>query len=345
MTNITKNIIRKLQKDESGSLMVYVAAMLPVFIICLMFTIDASKALASKGKVGYVQDSVAVAYSSVSDSHLQTNGNGISREDYAMRFATLNTDDGSFLSTNYAFNLSSSESNVEISTTVLDDRNTFFAGAAGNSNIKLGTGASSIVSKTYSTNTEEQQTLLALVLDGSGSMSGTKLTALRSSVSNLVDSTLANNSDGDFWISQIVYDSGGDGIKYNRNFSNNYLTVKNWASDIRASGGTCGACGMNAAGARTAGKIQSDSKFASYKKQIVFMTDGQMTHGNLSSSCTTLKNAGYEVYGIAFGSGANKSTIRSCANDGNFYEASDEQDLIDVFRAITTRIINTRIVQ
>lgn len=344
------SLYKKIKTSEQGSVVIFVAIMLPIFMLCMVLAIDASKGLTAKTRMASVQDAVGLAYSNMTQEMLDANK--ISRNDYALRFSKLNLSDG-FLGADYQVDISNiTADTVKTSTkSIKGTGKPYFAAAAGVSQKALGTGGGAKMQLNSSTNTNTAPTLLSLVLDGSGSMGGQPIQDLKTSVANLVNSALQKNSDKDFWISQVVYSTG---IDAQRDFSNSYLTVLNWANDIVATGLTCGACGLLQAEAYITAKLLSDVKYASYNKVVVFMTDGQQnvsTESGVSgkkdalSKCTILKNAGYTVFGVSFGSGADKKTVEDCASPGKYYHAATGTELSEIFNTIITKVIRIRIVE
>lgn len=106
---------------------------------------------------------------------------------------------------------------------------------------------------------------VVLIIDRSGSMTGAKLTAAKTSAKRFID--VLANSDIDNRIGMVSFSTSAT---TNSQLSNNYASVKAQVDGLNANGNTCQECAIKAANAEIATRGRPG-----IKKVVVMLTDGQ----------------------------------------------------------------------
>lgn len=175
---------------------------------------------------------------------------------------------------------------------------------------------------------------IVLVLDVSGSMSGTPLEETKKASTKFVDTIL----DEDASIGIVTYDNSASMVS---NFSIDEQTLNVIANEITDGGGTNIESGL-----AKAQEMLSTSN--AKKKIIVLMSDGEPNDGKvgdeLISYADRIKADGTYIYTLGFfqsmGSGKSSAQMlmEQIASDGCHYEVSDADDLVFFFGDIADQI-------
>ena len=181
-----------------------------------------------------------------------------------------------------------------------------------------------------------------LVLDRSGSMGGGKIQSLKKAVKQLLD--VLKKADP-----QKKYARVG-GAAYNTNVAVSQALVwgvgstKNFLNKFSAGGGTNTAAGtalgVGALSSAQEKKEHNKKNRQDPKKFMLVMTDGQNNQPiwdtDTISDCTKAKNAGIEVYTVAFQApSTGKQLLQKCATDASHYfDATNSAALVAAFKKI-----------
>lgn len=186
---------------------------------------------------------------------------------------------------------------------------------------------------TTPTRTTSSERDIVLVLDTSGSMSGTPLDETKKASTNFVDTILEEDAS----IGIVNYDSDAD---MKSDFSNSKNSLDSVISEL----GTGGSTNMEA-GLRTADQMLSQS--SAKKKIIVLMSDGEPNEGltgdELIAYADELKGKGIYIYTLGFfksvgEKSAPQTLMEKIASDGCHYEVSDADSLVFFFGDIADQI-------
>lgn len=175
---------------------------------------------------------------------------------------------------------------------------------------------------------------IVLVLDVSGSMSGTPMEETKKASVNFIDTIL----DEDASIGIVTYDNSASMLS---DFSVNKSTLTNAVSDIWDGGGTNIEAGLAEAHSML-------SKSNAKKKIIVLMSDGEPNDGkegdDLIAYADELKDDGIIIYTLGFfeNMGGYKSSaqllMEGIASDGCHYEVASADDLVFFFEDVADQI-------
>lgn len=172
----------------------------------------------------------------------------------------------------------------------------------------------------------------SLVLDRSGSMQGSKLSAAQTASKQFVGELRADDE------AQVI--TFGDGTyTVAQRWTRNEATLNSTIDSIGASGGTAlweaAYEGVTEAGPRTG------------QSAVVLLTDGRDTSDpspsrSLQDVIDEAQARGVPVYAIAFGSNPAETELQRLASQtgGAYYRAPSASDLDDVYRRISQRISN-----
>lgn len=186
---------------------------------------------------------------------------------------------------------------------------------------------------TIPTRTTSSERDIVLVLDTSGSMSGTPLDETKKASNKFVDTILEEDAS----IGVVTYDSNSD---KKCDFSNSKNSLDSVINEL----GTGGSTNMEA-GMRTADEMLSQS--SAEKKIIVLMSDGEPNDGlvgdELISYADELKKKGIYIYTLGFFESVSEKTtpqmlMEKIASDGCHYEVSDADSLVFFFGDIADQI-------
>lgn len=175
---------------------------------------------------------------------------------------------------------------------------------------------------------------IVLVLDTSGSMSGTPLEETKKASVKFVNTILEEDAS----IGIVTYDNKAEKLS---DFSVNKNHLRKIVTDISDGGGTNIGDGLAKA------KSMLDKSQAK-KKMIVLMSDGEPNQGKegeeLIAYANELKNSGIYVYTLGFfeDMGDKKSSaqylMEEIASDGCHYEVANADDLVFFFEDIADQI-------
>lgn len=170
---------------------------------------------------------------------------------------------------------------------------------------------------------------IALVLDVSGSMKGTKLDALKTAV-DLFLTDVESSSPG----AKVSLTSYSTNASHEIALTTDFESVKNEANALEAAGRT---------NIREAVEFGSDSLEGDAGRRehadriIVLMTDGNFNEGGSPiPSANDAADLGHQIHTITFGDGADQTTMEQIANrtGGLHIHANGNNDLVAAFREI-----------
>ncbi|MGM0606536.1 MAG: vWA domain-containing protein [Halobacteriota archaeon] len=175
-----------------------------------------------------------------------------------------------------------------------------------------------------------------LVLDRSGSMSGS-MTGMKDAAKGLVDeldSSVAN-------VGLVSYASSAS---LDQELTDAHGDVNSAIDGLSAGGGTNIEDGVVTAQDELNNGTNARS---GARKIMVVMSDGEATRGgDPVVAADDAKDDGIELFTVAFGS-ADETTLQNMASDpwdAHFFQADDEEDLIDVFSQIGQTISGERLI-
>lgn len=182
-------------------------------------------------------------------------------------------------------------------------------------------------------NPSDKDREIVLVLDASGSMSGTPMNETKSASHKFVDTVLKSDAN----IGMVYYNYSAQ-VGSAMTDSKDYLD--NAIDGLYASGGT-----NIEAGLKMAENMLEDSN--AKNKIIVLMSDGEPNNGKVGSELISyaeeLKNKGYYVYTLGFFSAisnkqAAQQLMEDIASEGCHYEVDSAENLIYFFGDIADQI-------
>ena len=175
---------------------------------------------------------------------------------------------------------------------------------------------------------------IVLVLDASGSMSGTPMVETKKASVNFIDTIL----DEDASIGIVTYDNSASMLS---DFSVNETALTTVVSSIYDGGGTNIESGL----AQACSMLNTSN---AKKKIIVLMSDGEPNDGkegdDLISYADTIKDDGIIIYTLGFfeSMGSYKSSaqilMEGIASDGCHYEVASADDLVFFFEDVADQI-------
>ncbi|MCD8181231.1 MAG: VWA domain-containing protein [Firmicutes bacterium] len=186
----------------------------------------------------------------------------------------------------------------------------------------------------WPTRTTSDERDIVLVLDTSGSMSGTPIEETKKAASNFISTILQEDAS----IGIVTYDSSASMLS---DFSVDEEYLEGIVDNITDGGGTNIEDGL-----KKAEEMLSESN--AEKKIIVLMSDGQPNNGKvgdaLISYADSIKDDGIYIYTLGFfeNMGSDKSSAQTLmeqiASDGCHYEVADADDLVFFFGDIADQI-------
>lgn len=191
----------------------------------------------------------------------------------------------------------------------------------------------SYISDSTKTNLSSSDRDIMLVLDTSGSMSGTPISETRKAAVKFVDTILDSNAN----IGIVTYNGSA---KLKSDFSNNKSYLESVINDLDCGGSTNIDDGLSKADEKLS---QSSAK----KKIIVLMSDGMPNEGrtgdNLVNYAEELKQKGIYIYTLGFFEKTSDKTepqalMEKIASEGCHYEVSDADSLVFFFGDIADQI-------
>ncbi len=186
---------------------------------------------------------------------------------------------------------------------------------------------------TTPTRTTSSERDIVLVLDTSGSMSGTPLDETKKASTKFVDTILEEDAS----IGIVNYDNDAE---MKSDFSNSKNSLDRIINDLDTGGGTDIESGL-----RTADQMLDNS--SAEKKIIVLMSDGEPNDGlvgdELIAYADELKKKGIYIYTLGFFESVSEKTtpqmlMEKIASDGCHYEVSDADSLVFFFGDIADQI-------
>lgn len=170
---------------------------------------------------------------------------------------------------------------------------------------------------------------IALILDRSGSMRGSKLRALKQSVSVFLDEVESSSPNSIMSLTSYSTGSTRD-LDLRRNFN----SIRGRVRGLNAGGLT----NIFQALRDGSDSLQFDANGRNFaEKTIVLMTDGRFNRGGSPlPSARLAASRGHTIHTITFGAGADQATMRQIADigGGRHLHADDAGDLTEVFREI-----------
>lgn len=188
-------------------------------------------------------------------------------------------------------------------------------------------------SETENESTTSEERDIVLVLDVSGSMSGTPLEETKKASANFVNTILKEDAS----IGIVTYNGEADRVS---DFSMNKSTLQNVVSNLYDGGGTNIEAGLKEAQSMLNG---SNAK----KKIIVLMSDGEPNDGKqgdeLVAYADEIKETGVFVYTIGFFENLGEKSsaqllMEQIASDGCHYEVASADELVFFFEDMADQI-------
>ncbi len=179
---------------------------------------------------------------------------------------------------------------------------------------------------------------VVLVLDDSGSMSGTPATETRKAANTFVDNVIAAKAT----VSVVTFDNSAKTLT---GFTSRKATLTNAIETLYGNGG-----GTNIhAGLEAADSLLENSK--AKKKIIILMTDGEPNDGyqgqELIDYAQTIKDKGIYIYSLGFFQSLNSKSnaqwlLTGIASSGCYHDIADASEISYVFDDISTEISGER---
>lgn len=170
---------------------------------------------------------------------------------------------------------------------------------------------------------------IALVLDISGSMDGSKLGALITAVNLFLNDVDATSPGAKISLTSYSTNASRD-IALTTNFN----SIQNEVDDFDAAGRT----NIREAIEFGSASLEGDPGRREHADRIiVLMTDGNFNEGGSPiPAANTSANLGHQIHTITFGDGADQATMQQIADraDGIHIHADGNNDLVDAFREI-----------
>jgi Ca-activated chloride channel family protein len=183
------------------------------------------------------------------------------------------------------------------------------------------------------TGTGQQQELeVVLVSDVSGSMSGSKIVALRNAGKNFVDNLSVPDE-----AAAVSFNSSANPRVPAVPLTTDYQSVKDAIDQYIASGGTDIADGIDAG---TDELLNGANATAGASKVMILLSDGGSSRTPAITAADAAKSAGIRVFTIALGSGANTSLLEDIASSpDDAFAAPDAADLDTVYAEIAQVVL------
>jgi Ca-activated chloride channel family protein len=180
------------------------------------------------------------------------------------------------------------------------------------------------------TGTGQQQELeVALVSDVSGSMGGSKITALKTAATSFVD----NLSSPD----EAAAVSFTTSASVDQELTTNYQAVKNAINAYTAGGGTSIAAGINVGEDEL---LNGTNATAGASKVMIVLSDGQSNTNAALTAANDAKNAGIRIFTIALGAGAATGLLEDIASSpDDAFVAPNAADLDTVYAEIAQLVL------
>lgn len=185
---------------------------------------------------------------------------------------------------------------------------------------------------------ESGQVSTSIIIDGSGSMSGTRIDTAKQAGRLFVDRLAGSDS-----AAVVSYDSSSSVEQPMTQVEGDRSKLKQAIESISAFGGT------NIGGGMNAGLVQLSRGPAGTNKAGVLLSDGNENSGSISASeaAEDYSAQGIPVYTIALGSGADEQLMKEVADEteGNFYQAADSSNLQDIYSTISSDVAQAALIQ
>jgi uncharacterized protein YegL len=178
---------------------------------------------------------------------------------------------------------------------------------------------------------EGQELEVALVSDTSGSMSGSKIVALRNAAKDFVDN-LAGTDEA-----AAISFSGSASL--DQELTTNYQLVKDAIDTYNASGSTNMTAGIDLADTEL---VSGTNATAGASKVMIVLTDGVVNDPSAAAQAATdAKNNGIRIFTIALGAGADQTYLANniASNPGDAFIAPDADDLDTIYAEIAQIVL------
>ncbi|WP_256300408.1 vWA domain-containing protein [Haloarchaeobius salinus] len=178
---------------------------------------------------------------------------------------------------------------------------------------------------------EGQELEVALVSDTSGSMSGSKIAALRNAATDFVDN-LAQPDE----VAAVSFNGSGS---LDQELTTNYQAVKDAINNYTAGGATNMTAGISIADDELMGGTNATP---SASKVMIVLTDGVVNDPSAAAQAATdAKNNGIRIFTIALGAGADQTYLANniASNPGDAFIAPDAADLDTIYEEIAQIVL------
>jgi Flp pilus assembly protein TadG len=338
-------LLQRFLKSEEGNVLIITGASLLMLMGVSGAGIDLGRQQLVRSKIQQASDAASIAAAGLPESATDAQ-----RVAAGQRYFALNFPDDYMGVSRPVPNVSISASGISVSATAqLPTRFISFIGIDKVQSV----GRSVVSATTASTGASTYDLILSMDVSGSMSISdppaGRRIDELRTAANTISSSLLGNNTTNsriaaNTWTSRLVESIG---------FQSSYPPMQSFLRDMRASGGTCSAVGMQQA------RVQATAFRNDVVRVIILLTDGVngCPNSDTISICNQFKNSGVVVYTIALGRDVQdndgvRNFLASCASgtpednlNQYFFIAPNGQTLQSAFRAILTSVKSLRITE
>ncbi|MFB6163936.1 MAG: VWA domain-containing protein [Haloarculaceae archaeon] len=177
---------------------------------------------------------------------------------------------------------------------------------------------------------EQGELEVALVSDVSGSMSGSKIAALKTAAKGFVDNLTTPD--------EAAAVSFSSGATVDQGLTTNYSAVKSAIDGYSAGGSTNIASGIQSGQTEL---VSGTNATAGASKVMILLSDGNADSDSAAqSAATAAKNAGIRVFTIALGGDADTSLLSQLASSpGDAYVAPSPGDLANIYTQIAQVVL------
>ncbi len=178
----------------------------------------------------------------------------------------------------------------------------------------------------FSMLSEKVEFATTLIIDKSGSMSGEKIQRVKDAAYGYID---VCRTDQDL-VSIVAFASSAQSICGPISIEQGRATLKSDILSVSAGGSTNIGSGLDVAYSHLS---SSNAK----NKVAVLMSDGQHNTGTYEPETKKFVNANWPIYTVAFGQGADQSTLSWIAQQtGGLFFPSDVEDIVSIYNKIHT---------
>ena len=347
MTNLSaiKQVFSAFLKDKRGNIAILTAfALLPI-LISVGAAIDYSRGARVKSKIAQSTDAALLsAASSVMKEGMISNGKQLSKADEQKVLTQLNDVFGKFFHANmgelakdikYKIYYDPSTQDVKVDIKLV--YKTAFGGFL-TPDVDL-----SVVAEANMESSNKGALSMYLVLDKSGSMGWqNRMSILKVAVADMAQQFEKTDPKHEYVrLGAIAYDSNK---KQPTRLAWGSTAANYYVQNLKPGGGTNSSSAMKTAYQdvvhKREAKAHKDKNKLVPKKYIVLLTDGSNNKSQYDKqtlkTCTKAKNAGVEVYTVAFQAPASgQQLLKACASSTlHYFKATNAKDLINAFRFI-----------